>query len=197
MFAKLNLPLNPTQPNFNVTEDFARYVMFNYLPIEPKALSDDVQEAFNSRGLEIGGVILFRRKTNSYCPAHSDVLWRDGSWMRWNCAVNWNLLQTPSVMQWYQVDLPEVLPNAGLNDQPIEYSLSGIHFGARGNRDHDQNFHLVAETDLMLPTLVRTDIPHTIKNHDQRDRWCLSVRFKENLTFSQVSEMLKDLVVGD
>lgn len=132
----------------------------------------DLYEKYN---LVIGTIQCFMRKPLYQHPgAHCDML-PDGTIL--GSALNWCIGKDDSEMVWY--DFPNT--SAVINDN-------------HNYVDHEWPITTLKETHRTVigntPTLVRTDIPHTVemKNHD---RWCISLRFHNDITWDQCVAKLK------
>jgi hypothetical protein len=183
------LPENPFIETFSVPDVLYTDRRNRYYPVDIKLVNDKTKEIFDSIDLKIGGIIIFKKHTNGMSPVHSDLLLVDNVWVRWNAAVNYNLTGSESKMMWFKTDLEEICIDKIKVDQPIEYNLSGIHYGKIGNSNTTcADFTLIEEDNIRFPTLVRTDVPHTAINLDSKDRICASIRFNYNYTFQELSE---------
>lgn len=187
MFRELNLPLDPLIKNFKVPEVLYTDRKNRYYPIDKKNINDETKNIFDRLELEIGGIIIFKKHENGISPIHSDILLVNNQWVRWHAAINFNLTSAYSTMMWFETKLQELHPETVNLTQPLEYNLSGIHFGKWGNSDFkNDDFSLVGTCNIKSPTLVRTDIPHTTINLDSKDRLCVSIRFFDNYTYQEL-----------
>ncbi len=195
MFQELNLPFNPLTKDFKVPEVLNTGRKNKYFPIDKKNINDEIKSIFNGLGLVIGGVIIFKKYKNGISPIHSDVLLVGTQWIRWHTAINFNLTSAYSKMMWFETKLQELHPKTVNFSQPLEYNLSGIHYGKWGNSNIDSvDFSLVGSCNITSPTLVRTDIPHTTVNLDSKDRLCASIRFTDNYTYQELLEKFQGFI---
>lgn len=195
MFQELNLPCNPLIKDFKVPEVLYTDRINKYYPIDKKNISNEIKNIFNELGLVIGGVIIFKKHQNGISPIHTDVLLVDSRWVRWHAAINFNLTSAQSKMMWFETKLQELYPETANLSQPLEYNLSGIHYGKRGNSNvNSVDFSLIGSCSITSPTLVRTDIPHTTINLDSKDRLCASIRFSNNYTYQELLEKFQGFI---
>ena len=149
----------------------------------------EIIDFFVRHSLELKDGEIFKKNPGVVGAAHTDVVWDtvQSAWIPWHCAININLDNTNSLMYWISTTAPEVFPTTVETDK-----LRGIHYGTR----HNNKFQNCAEYTVLdsfcitTPTLVRTDVVHTVKNLDNKDRWCVSLRFKGNPTFEECKEKL-------
>jgi len=186
----LNLPLNPLVDSFKAPRFLYIDNRNRYFPIDLGFVNKETLDIFEELNLKIGGVVLFKKHPNGISPIHTDVLKVDDTWVKWHAAINYNLTAAVSKMMWFNTSLPEIYPSfLGQTVQPKEYNLSGIHYGENNNANTEsKDFSLIEEFQLIQPTLVRTSIPHTTINMDDKVRLCASIRFTDNYTFEELLE---------
>jgi hypothetical protein len=183
------LPENPFIESFSVPDVLYTDRKNRFYPVDNNLVNSKTKEIFDSIDLKIGGIIIFKKHTDGMSPVHSDLLLVNNNWVKWNAAVNYNLTGSESKMMWFKTDLEEIYIDKIKVDHPIEYNLSGIHYGKWGNSNIDTvYFTLIEEDNIKFPTLVRTDVPHTVVNLDSKDRICASIRFNYNYTFQELLE---------
>jgi hypothetical protein len=140
---------------------------------------------------------MFRKPPKSIGALHSDIIWDSNInfWTQWHCALNINLDNTDSIMYWYSATETPVFPLDETPPSPID-KLYGIHYGSKHNRDFKNNssFSLIETFRIVKPTLVKTSVPHSVENTDTKDRWCLSLRFKNNPSYYECLDKLKDWI---
>lgn len=189
MFQELDLPINPLVKNFQLPEILSRDRKNRYYPIDAKNINEHTTKFFDDLGLTIDGVVIFKKHQNGTSPIHSDILLINNCWIKWHAAINYNLTSAESNMMWFETKLPELYPAGRDFSQPMEYNLAGIHYGRWENKDiNGKDFSLIGSCNIISPTLVRTDIPHTTVNYDSRDRLCASIRFFNNYTYQELLE---------
>lgn len=189
MFQELDLPIDPLVKDFQLPEILYTDRKNRYYPIDKKNINDEIKNIFDRLGLIIGGIIIFKKHENGMSPVHSDILLVNNQWVRWHAAINFNLTSADSKMIWFETKLQELHPVTANLSQPLEYNLSGIHYGKWGNSYvNNRDFSLIGSCNITSPTLVRTDIPHTTVNYDSRDRLCASIRFADNYTYQELLE---------
>jgi hypothetical protein len=189
MFQELDLPINPLVEDVQFPEFLFRDRRNRYYPIDKKNINEQTKKIFDDLDLTIGGVIIFKKCQNGISPIHSDILLVNDRWIKWHAAINYNLTSADSNMTWFETKLQEIYPTRRNLSQPLEYNLSGIHYGYQGNKYvSNTDFSLIGNCKLTAPTLIRTDIPHTTVNLDSRDRLCASIRFTDNHTYQELLE---------
>jgi hypothetical protein len=170
-----------------------------YTAVHKGFIVGEIVQSVQSVGLDIDSAVIFKKRPGQASPLHVDILEENSKFIRWHCAINWNLNFSKSYMAWYDTAEEECLPK-DFSERKIysQYPLTGIHYGYYGNVEMDlTKTKLLEKTEIYRPTLVRTDIPHQIVNQDIKDRWCLSVRFKGNPLWDIVYESFKLLSYND
>jgi len=178
-----------------LTDDYVRPVLDSLHPkywhVGPKFIHTEITDLFSKLNLELHDVEIFKKTPGAVGAIHHDVVYNNETttWDAWNCAININLDNTQSKMYWFSSSLPQVLPTVK------EAKLNGIHYGKmHNNKFHNTNdFTILDSCMINKPTLVRTNVIHTVENSDEKDRWCISLRFKGNPTFEECAERLKSL----
>jgi len=187
-FKKLNLTDTPLKKEYKFPIHLCTSLKSpTYAYVPEKFISNELNTQLQDVGLEISGIVLFKKLPGYSNPLHTDVVLDGNKWIVWHAAINWDLTDAESIMEWYSSDEKEIWPKVVESDQP--YLLSGIHYGFLGNKD-TSSMHLLESTKITVPTLVRTDVPHQIKNLDNKDRWCLSIRFTINYTWVEIVKIL-------
>jgi len=175
-----NFPKDVLVENYKRPESSAPVTYWN---VDVESFKRETIDFFLQYGLEIKNGEMFRKMPNKTGAIHSDVLWdyKQEIWVPWHCAINLNLDKTSSLMYWFSITAPEVYPA-----EPTD-KLNGIHYGKRNNNKFDTDEYKVLDAFYIHnPTLVRTHIPHSVKNIDiDKNRWCLSIRFKGNPTYEE------------
>lgn len=194
MKQKLSLPQNPFVDNFLISPILYRDRQNRYCSIDSKYINKKTSSIFDNLGLEVGGIIIFKKHQHGISPIHRDILLEDNKWTVWRSAINYNLTEAKSKMMWFETSLEEVYPKRTY--RLADYDLSGIHYDKWSNSCfNDPNFNLIDEEDIQNPTLVRTDVPHTTINLDAKDRLCASIRFKINYTFDELLSKFKEFLL--
>lgn len=187
-FIELSLPEHPLIDGFQRPTKIAVIGYPTYLSITLNSIKKEIIEIFKGIGLDAIGAILFKKNPNVSSPIHRDLILQDNQWELCNYGVNWNLDNTESIMEWYSTEEKEIWPNIPVANK--EFILGGINYGFQGNTAvKNDKFKIVSSLNLTRPTLVRTDIPHRVKNLDVVDRWCLSLRFKQNLNWAEAEQI--------
>lgn len=185
----LELPNFPTDV---LTDQYQRPdatgIIINYWNVKIEFFKQEIVEFFLNHNLELKDGEIFKKSPKVTGAVHTDVVWDSlqAAWVPWHCAVNINLDSTDSLMYWISTTDTEVYPAVETD------KLRGIHYGTRNNnkfQDRD-NYSVLDSFCITLPTLVRTDVAHSVRNLDNKDRWCLSLRFKGNPTFEDCAKRI-------
>lgn len=159
--------------------------------------TQEINDLFATCNLKLKDAEIFRKPPSTIGAVHSDIIWDQNVnfWAPWNCALNINLDNTDSEMYWYAVSDTPVFPN---EDHPmfVREKLNGIHYGARHSNKfkNNSNYSLLASLRLTEPTLLKTNVPHSVENLDNKDRWCLSLRFINNPTYEECVDKLREFI---
>jgi hypothetical protein len=191
-FIELNLLEDPLIPQYPYSLNLSdKKNTHTYRYISPIFIKKELKEQISPLG-EIQSVVIFKKKPGYVGPLHMDVVKEEDRWVKWSCAINWDLTKCDSSMEWYETSLEEVWPEKASIDQG-GYVLSGIHYGRHYfNKDVDQETCTLLESaNILNPTLVRTDIPHRVVNNDLKVRWCISLRLKNNYSWEEAREIFK------
>lgn len=192
-YCELNLPENPLKSDFVLPEFLTFDDKNRYIPIDVSWIEANTKQMFEDCGLQIGGIIIFKKPHGGISPIHTDILKVDNNWIVWNCAINYNISSSNSKMLWFKSSAKQLISN--ISDQPDHYVLSGIHYGTFGNKDiYSKEFEIIEKHQITKPSLVRTHIPHTVINNDNHDRICLSIRFSENPSYEQVYKLMSKYI---
>ena len=189
-FVELDLPNQPLVENFERPTNIAvSKGSPTYISISLDFIKTEIIDIFKEINLEVLGAILFKKRRETTGLIHRDLVLEDNKWKTCSYGVNWNLDNTHSIMEWYDTDEKEVWPAIPFYKK--DFVLSGINYGHMGSNPN--KFKLLSSLNLTTPTLVRTDIPHRVKNLDVIDRWCISLRFKQDLSWSEAEQMFSKL----
>lgn len=188
---KLNLDYNPLVENFKFPEKIGEKGHPSYINISISNIKPELLELFKQYNIEMSYAVLFCKKSQAINPIHSDIISTKAGWEKWCCAVNWNLTLADSIMTWFETTEKEIYPYYFYNNS---YYLSGIHYKFRDNKEVNSDKTKIIETQkISNPCLVRTDIPHQVKNLDTKDRWALSLRPKINYSWDKAVEIFSPL----
>lgn len=138
------------------------------------------QDFLNDLGVKVDLAQIFYRAPNYQHPgAHVD-LGQNGE--LYGAGLNWTVDPDDANMTWYH------MPNfEGSNTK-------------RSETDQNMEWPLEQLTEMerlcvgQTPTLVRTDIPHSVEMGNN-ERWLISARFTEHWSWSDYTETLKDRIV--
>lgn len=193
-YIELDITNSPLKENFIYPADVGKRGNPSYVYISVDYVKHEVIDLFKKYDIDIAAAVLFCKKPTAINPLHSDVVLTENGWEKWACAINWNLTEAESTMWWYDSADNEMHPNK-VEKHDNDYILSGIHYGHWNNiKINPEKTKLLQEYKLIsTPCLVRTDVPHQIKNNDIKDRWCLSLRTKINYSWDEAVEVFKPL----
>lgn len=188
-YLELNLIPNPLKESYVYPDNLCKSLSGpTYAYVSNEYINEELLDNFSKLNLTVIGAVLFKKLPGYSNPLHADVVLTDNKWTLWHAAVNWDLTNAESIMEWYSTSEKEVWPKLVESDKP--YLLSGIHYGFLGNRDTaSSTMTLLESVRVVGPTLVRTNIPHQIKNLDSIDRWSLSIRFNKNHSWEELIEI--------
>ena len=191
-FIELDLPDQPLVKSFERPTNIAVRGAPTYISISLDSIKKELIDIFKEIGLDAIGAILFKKRPTISSPIHRDLILENNKWKSCNYGINWNLDNTESIMEWYRTEEKETWPDIPFAKQG--FILSGINYGFMGNTVvNNTKFELMSSLNLTKPTLVRTDVPHRVKNLDIVDRWCVSLRFKQDLSWAEAEQMFSKL----
>jgi len=195
-YVELNLTKYPLKDTFVFPLHLCKSLTGpTYDYVNAEHISEELKDQLTDLGVEISGSVIFQKLPGYTNPLHTDVVIKDNRWEICHCAINWDLTGNESIMEWYNTSEKEIWP--AVEETSLPYRLSGIHYGHLGNRDTSkETMSLIDSTRIVNPTLVRTDIPHQIKNLDNRDRWSLSIRFVKNYSWEEALEIFKSIIAA-
>ena len=193
-YFKLALPTNPLNDTFvpETNNGEGWHIYKNVTAV----LNTQTLEYFADLGLVPDMVVVFgsdnTHRTAGYL--HVDLGWHDSMWKPVPCAVNWEINQTISVLEWHDTkDYTEIWPTdiPARLEYPNNY-LQGISF-VKKTAPHiititEENITtntLIESTTLTTncPVLFNTSRPHSVIYQTQdAKRFMVSVRFR----FSQI-----------
>jgi hypothetical protein len=193
-YAELNITETPLKESYIFPTHLCKSLRGpTYDYVSEEFISDELIAQLAELNLEISGAVLFQKLPGYSNPLHTDVVIVNDSWSIWHCAVNWDLTNAKSIMEWYSTSEKEIWPS--IVDTGLLYHLSGIHYGYLGNKNTStETMKLIESTRITKPTLVRTDVPHQIKNLDDKNRWSLSVRFTVNYKWEEALDIFKPII---
>mgnify|MGYP000862204531 CR=1 FL=1 len=163
----LELDFNKKILTDDYVHPFTGNLSAKYWHVESKFIHSETQDLFFKFGFELYDVEMFWKRPGVVGVAHHDVVYNNETetWDTWDCAININLDNTQSKMYWFSSSLPQVLPTVK------EAKLNGIHYGKmHNNKFHNTNdFTILDSCMINKPTLVRTNVIHTVENSDEKD----------------------------
>lgn len=192
-FRELRLINDPIRDNYIFPQSVSTIGHPTYIQMPLEFLKYEIINTLELCNIKIATAILFRKKPGNKNPLHIDAVMTSNGLQKWGCAINWNLTKSNSEMSWYETSEKEIIIRKKYNNNLDHFgNFLGIHFGHANNKiiDHCKT-KLIETKHIDKPTLVRIDIPHQIKNTDQKDRWCLSLRTENNYTWSEALEIFK------
>jgi len=185
-FRKLNFPKTFQKENLPV-EWFSfngGYKVFSFTQV----LHEELLTFLKSFPLEPYYVAVFchGQKTKTDHKIHSDITYDEitKEWKPIPFGVTYELPDTVSTWHWWDMkDAEECLPFSSNDEKRPERfkKLNGIHFGERSRYGPLEDSIVLETTEISGPTLVRTDIPHSITySNPNRIRLAFSLRFKND-----------------
>lgn len=192
-YRKLNFPKKFLKPglsddSFNFTSSYEIYPF-------SQILCDELLEFLREFPLEPNFAVFFsnRDKTSSVESRliHTDITRINGKWKKMIFGIHYELEDTCSEFCWWDVgNSKECYPDDQDSRKFFKFQkLNGIHYENRGQLGKNNDTILLESTKIIGPTLVRTDVPHSvIYDNPNRNRVAVSLRFKEN--FKDWSEVL-------
>lgn len=150
-------------------------------------LSTKLLDFFKQLGLTPAFCTLFgeQYKQESGIWIHSDILWKDNTWIKLPFGINWELIPSETYFSWWDTgSLSECYPDSLENTSwcqtdGFEFGQQGIHYGYRENNSAE-GCTLVEQLKMqfMTPYLVRADVPHSVEyKTTYKHRIGISVRF--------------------
>lgn len=125
---------------------------------------------------------------------HSDIIYDEISktWQSIPFGITYELDDTLSTWHWWDMKCAKQFLPFSDNDEkrPERFKkLNGIHYGERGHYGPLEDSLVIETAEIFGPTLVRTDIPHSITYFNpNRIRLAFSLRFKNQ--FKQWDEVV-------
>lgn len=159
------------------------YVWDIFLLKPEEFASQEAIDFFKDLGMELYNCHIFRGAPGMGCGIHVDGhASNKGSQPVW--AINWILGSKASSMYWYN---------------PIhEGNEIKTHVGTAYQRWNLDQVEEIEKASFSGPTLVRTDIPHRVVNHDIKNaRWCISVRATKTFNSWEDSVNFFKLYIND
>jgi hypothetical protein len=182
-YRSLALRSHPLSPSF-VMPRVPNPNGYSFTMHDPQAiLAEDIRAELAAAALVPRSVALFYKAPGTAGRVHTDLVWNGTRWLKWTCAVNWDLFGAESAMSWYECRARECWPTDDEGrKKTAAFILDGVHFNRRMGTeiDPDDLFELAA-VRLTGPTLVRTNVAHSVAvSNDSKPRWCLSIRFTQD-----------------
>ena len=200
-FRPVNIPCNILKDHTSIIQMDAPYF---YNIHDTSILTNEVQELFKSLDITPKFVVAFINTQQSWTVKerviHSDLSFFNGKWNPNIASINYELLPVQTEMSWWELkDRPPVYPDIPTDNTPFEYrTLNGIHYGTRRFMG-DNNAFLIEKAKVVEPTLIRTDLPHSlIRNHySLSKRVAISIRFHESWnSWEEALEKFKPIYRG-
>jgi hypothetical protein len=198
---KLNLPKWPIK-NPKLRNNIHNNLWDVYTDID-NILSDKVLEKFESLNVNPTNVVVFCTNNNIRESAyvHVDLQWKNDSWTKVPCAINWELQPISTTIKWYDTsNCKEYWPKETFEQSPypINY-LNGLSFSDDKTKlGPPEDSILLQETtiDNSFPILFCTNTPHGVTFKSKtNDRLCVSVRFSNITSWEHAVEVFRDLFV--
>jgi len=196
---KLDLPLQPLADNFKFPTP-----QFGYLIYQQDILSDALITALAKKGFLIDFTVLFCRKPQypnaqrmNQGVIHSDVTFVDGQWKPIYYGINYELTNPDSKLSWWETTDEPIMP-AIPTVITLGDTLRGVHYAKRNNMDPINNYKCLDSAVIKGPTLVNTNIPHSVDYYGQEEiRWGLSIRLKNQYySWEHSVDAFETLIIG-
>lgn len=185
---------NPLKIGFNLPIIDPQSRPYRHMMLHPnEILNDDIIfQIENHVGLKVYYVMLFYKRAGYNGIPHIDCHYYNDKWNYITAGINYNIGNTPSYGTWYDDDGHGIIPDINKSQQFLSaaqgkvsshllnfsYHPGSVFFNHLSNVPHKY------QCNMEKPTLIRADIPHSIINHDSKDRWAISIRFD---TWNQLS----------
>lgn len=202
-YRRLNLPETFLKENlspsiFNFQEGYNLYSFSDLL-------SPEVIKCLKKLSLEENYVAVFTNNNKETSidkrMIHSDIMLNDqNKWQDIICGIHYEFHDTDSNFLWWDMkDVEKIFPiSENDNTRSLKFRrLNGIHYQKRGFYGIPNACEMIESVNIQGPTLVRTDIPHTVlyKNLN-RNRFSFSLRFKETFkSWEEALEIFKPLII--
>jgi len=197
-YLDLQMPLLKQTTDIFLYKNTRHYDILKY----ENFLSDELLEKLSSINVKPKFLMEISSKTRyggtESTTIHTDIT-RDhtdpSGWKKLICAINWEVFDATSYFTWWDMQgVKEVYPNTETVKSEDEELINGIHYetrysvGSRGGK-------CLQQARLLNPTLVRTNLPHTVGFFTERTkRVALSIRFHETWnTWEEAVEIFKPL----
>jgi hypothetical protein len=216
-YQKTNLPRHPLK--LPITQELYNWHINaqaeGYSSWGQDILSDELLTIFNNLNLKVKCCILFCARDNFKKEEsriiHSDIFLNSDNvtWENYICGINWELTENKNEFLWWDTTELEkfypVMEEKSEKSIKKETVLSGIHYGKREYTGIPPGASLLDSTQINLPTLVRTDIAHTVRYDRQTTdsniynfdtRVSLSVRFIPRwTTWEEACQFFKSIIL--
>jgi len=199
----LNLPLYPLNNSKNWTQlahkkiDNMPFEGVSYVFFDPhEVLSGEVIRIFNTIDIKLKCVVVFsgseKNKTRDDAKIHNDVWFDNGAWKNVCCGVTWELGECDAFFNWWDMSsFEKVIP---VRYPTVYDNLRGVYYK---NDKQIQAKYLIESVHVTQPTLVRTDIPHSVnyKYYGDSQRTAVSLRFHErNMSWVDLVSVLNPII---
>ena len=195
---KLDLPSQPLVDDFKFPQP-----QFGYIIYQQDILSDQLIAALARRGFLVDFAVLFCRKPQypnasrmNQGVIHSDVTFVNGKWQPIYYGINYELTNSDSELSWWETTDTPVMPTTP-EVVTLDDTLRGVHYAKRNNMDPiNDNYKRLDSTVIKGPTLVNTNLPHSVDYCGQAElRWGLSIRLKNQYSNWESSvDAFKELI---
>ena len=195
-YRELHTLPNPVDPKLLVKWLAKKSLYIQSIPDCSSLLSQELLSRFDKIGITPECCYLFGlmecQERNTWI--HTDLVSRDNQFIKFPCAINWELTPGNATFNWWEIEGPEVYPNPSVHGQVDGYHLLGIHYETASINDDPLNKYdrdtigsktldngkIIESLELKFntPYLVKVDVPHSVVYSTQsRQRIGLSVRF--------------------
>ena len=207
-FAVLNLPANPISDTYKFPIIKAGSRSYRHLILPPTdILNTKTIETIEKLGQKIFYVMLFYKRVGNNGKIHTDCHWYKDKWYPIVAGINYVLNDAQSKNTWYNStnnnpqtmdinNLPEWL--SATHSQDASTKLGFRYITGSNYFPELENTKADFETDVLMPTLFRTDKPHTTINSNEHDRWAISIRFDtwdNQLSWEEYLDIFSPIVI--
>ena len=168
-----------------------RNVSYEHIPLW-------LHDKYNEYGLHIDYIAFFTFPANwpanrSFRILHSDLDWDGSEWYPCQAALNYELTDYTTRMEWWDMTESKQTPFYPDESKKMGIRPNGIHYGSRnltkGIAGEYTGAQKLDEVDLtQAPMLIRTDVPHIVYTSQLilHERVSVSIRFKENPSIGEL-----------
>lgn len=154
--------------------------------IEPY-LTLESKEIFSSLKIRPISLVIFGHEHNSdfvrSAFVHTDLFHHENQWHTVPFAINWEITESSATINWWDTGSAEKHYPPEIPFASTEYYVAnGIHYGERvspGQATEKDSFNLIKSHVMtkQFPSMIRTDVPHSVEYSNLESRLSISLRF--------------------